>query len=114
MDEFVIVELPDHLNDDEIKEYLITNVKDLYQAMDLEVDDFDDRALLDWVTITQIDLTSDSIHIEFDVEYSAYHGCKDQNYSDSDARAIAGERKGKKLIFDKYIAPPKRTTYDEF
>ena len=114
MNEFLIVELADYLNDDEIKNYLISNVDELYPAMDLEVDDSDDRAQLDEVTITQIDLTYDSIQIEFDVEYSAYHGCKDMSYSDSDSRSIAGERKGNKLIFKKFIPSPRRTTHEEF
>ena len=114
MDEFVIVELPDYFSDDEIKDYLVSNITDLYEAMDLEVDDSDDRAQLNEVTVTQITLRPDSIDIEFDVEYSAYYGCKDMDYSDEDSRSIAGYRKGNTFTFDKFIAPPKRTTYEEF
>jgi hypothetical protein len=114
MDTQLIIDLPDGLDDEELKDYLMANVEDLYPAMDLEVNDFDDRAQVDDVTITQIDLTSDSINIEYDVEYSAYHGCRDANYADADQREIAGERIGNKFIFDTFSPPPKRTTYEEF
>ena len=114
METKLTIELPDNLNEEELKDYIRANIEDLYPAMDLEVTDFDDRSVLDDVTIIEINLGSESICVEFEVEYSAYHGCKDQNYSDSDLREIEGDRIGNILIFEKFTPRPEHTTYDEF
>lgn len=82
--------------------------------MDLIVDDHDDRAIIYNVVITEIQLSDGDIDIEYDVEFSAYYGCRDQNYADSDSRTINGDRTQAELIFKKFFAPPKRTTFEEY
>ncbi|APP83836.1 hypothetical protein ABQZ99_015060 [Xanthomonas hortorum pv. vitians] len=113
-EEKVILRIPKGLSENEIKSYIAENITSLYPAMDLIVDDHDDRANLDDVVIKEIHLSESDVDIEYDVEFSAYHGCKDQNYADSDQREINGDRTESELIFKKFIAPQKRTTFEEF
>ena len=90
MDNFITIEVPNGFNDEEIKNYLTENIESLYAAMDFEVNHFDDRAQVDDIQITEIELTSDTIYIEYNVQYSAYHGCRDANYVDEDQREVEG------------------------
>ncbi|MFA8630553.1 hypothetical protein QT937_017325 [Xanthomonas campestris pv. campestris] len=113
-EEEVILRIPKGLSEDGIKSYIEDNIASLYPAMDLIVDDHDDRANLDNVVIKKIHLSESDVDIEYDVEFSAYHGCKDQNYADSDRREINGDRTDSELIFKRFVAPPKRTTFEEF
>ena len=114
MDTFIIIEAPSGVNDEEIKNFLTDNIESLYDAMDLQVNHLDDRAQVDDIQITEIELTSDTIHIEYCVEYSAFHGCRDANYVDEDQRSVEGSRNGNKFIFEKFIPPPARSTHEEF
>lgn len=114
MDNFITIEVTNCSDDESIKNFFMDNVDGLYDAMDLGVNHFDDRAQVDDVQITEIDLTSDAIYIEFNVEYSAYHGCRDANYVDDDQRSIEGSRVGNKFFFDRFVPPPARSTHEEF
>jgi len=114
MDTFIIIEAPSGVNDEEIKNFLTDNIESLYDAMDIQVNHLDDRAQVDDIQITEIELTSDTIHIEYCVEYSAFHGCRDANYVDEDQRSVEGSRNGNKFIFEKFIPPPARSTHEEF
>ncbi|AKH38233.1 hypothetical protein BCL69_10555 [Nitrosomonas communis] len=106
------IDIPHELDEDEIEGYFHDNVEDLYSALDLELPD--DRAQVDDVQITEFELTDDSVHIEYNVEFSAYYGCDDANYADSDQRSVSGRRDGSTLIFDIFVPPPRRDTVDEF
>ena len=114
MKKFITLEVPGDYDEDQIKEYLTESVEDLYGAMDLEVNNFDDRAQVDDVNITEIELTADTVQIEYEIEYSAHHGCRDASYSESDQRTISGTRVGNIFRFAEFVAPPERTTYEEF
>lgn len=114
MDTFITIEVPSGFDDEAIKNYFTDNIENLYDAMDLEVNNLDDRAQVDDIQITEIELTSDTIYIEYNVEYSAYHGCRDANYVDDDQRSIEGSRVGNKFVFDRFVPRPARSTYEEF
>jgi len=109
----LIVELADDLNDEEIKEYLFENKEILESALDLDLKDIDDRATLEGWEITNIEIEEDTIWIGYDIEYSAYYGCKDMDHSGIVDREINGSRNPRKLIFEKPITLPSRSTYDE-
>lgn len=109
------IELPHHFDDDEVKEYLRANVSDLHLAMDLEVGQANDSRLrVDEIEVEEIELSADSIHIDYTVEFSAYYGCDDANFSDIDHRALGGTRVGNTFIFDEHVYPEPRSTVDEF
>jgi hypothetical protein len=110
----VVVELPKNFPDASIEDFLREHVEDLYAAMDLEVQDLDDRATLDNVEIDDVTVQDGIVTVDYRVEYSAYHGCRDMNYDDDDDRCIAGERIGDRIEFDEHVAPPKRSTHEEF
>ncbi len=108
----IIFEVPDDIEDDEFEEYFIENFDELLPALDLEVGD--DRAVVDNVDIEIFQLSEDRVDIQYIVEYSAYYGCSDMDYSNEDQRVISGTRNGRKFQFEIFITPPKRSTYEEF
>lgn len=114
MENFITIEVANGFDDEAIKDYFTNNIDDLYDAMDLGVNHHDDRAQVDDIQITEINLTSDTIYIEYSIEYSAYHGCRDAIYVDEDQRSIEGSRIGNKFIFDLFVPPPARSTHEEF
>lgn len=109
------IELPSYYNDDEVKEYFRSNVEDLYSAMDLEIgQDEDSRLQIDEIEIEDIELSADCIFINYSIEFSAYYGCDDANFADSDHRTFGGTRVGSTFTFDEHVYPERRSTIDEF
>ena len=111
----VKIELPVDFDDDDVKAYFCANVEDLHPAMDLDVGQSEDSRLeVDDIDIEEIELDATSIHIEYTVEFSAYYGCDDANFSDIDHRVVEGVRVGNSFIFDEHVYPEPRNTVDEF
>lgn len=110
--EGLIFEVPDYIEDDEFEEYFIENFDELKPALDLEVED--DRALVDDVEIEVFQLYEERVDIQYIVKYSAYFGCSDMDYSNEDQRVISGKRIGRQFLFEIFVAPAKRSTYEEF
>lgn len=108
----IIITLPKNLDDAGIKDYLEENLDEIWGALDLELED--DRADVDEVTVDEIELFEDAVHIHYCVQYSAYYGCKDMNYVDDDVRCVSGARTGLIIVFDTFVPPELRSTYEEF
>ena len=106
------ISVPDYFDDDQIEEYFRENIDELRSALDLEIQD--DRAQVDEIEIEIFQLTEDSLHIEYVVQYSAYYGCKDMDYADEDQRVVSGRREGSLFEFDVFVPPPRRSTFEEF
>lgn len=107
-------DLPSEFNDEDIEDYFRENVDDLRPAMDLDVGQgADHRIQIDDVEIENVELESDSIFIEFIVEFSAYYGCDDANFSDDDQRAVTGKRIGNTFIFEEHVYPERPSPSDE-
>ena len=119
METKIFVEFPANLSDEAIRDELegtgidASGDHELVPAMDLDVSEFDDRATVSDVTITEVELDAESICITYTVEYDAYYGCKDMNYADAVERSITGARVGNRFTFDAHTPLPKRTTLDE-
>lgn len=114
--EEVRVEIPDWVgdDDDEIASYLADNM-DLYEAaLDQTANVHDDRSSVDDVSVTNVDVSAHRVVVSYDVDFSAYHGCRDMNYADTHDRELIGRREGRTIIFEKFIPPPPRTTYEEY
>lgn len=107
-----IIEVPGYLEEDEIEGYFRDNIDDLRPAMDLELED--DRAQVDEIGIENFEMSDDSVHIEYEIQYSAYYGCKDINYADVDQRVVSGRRNGRSFEFNVFVPPPRRSTYEEY
>lgn len=112
MEKVLKISVPDYLDDDQIEEYFRENIDELRPALDLEIQD--DRAQVDEIEIEIFQLTEDSLHIEYVVQYSAYYGCKDMDYADEDQRVVSGRRDGNLFEFDVFVPPPRRSTFEEF
>lgn len=111
MNNIITIDVPDELTDAEIEDYFRDNINDLRSAMNLELDD--DRAGIDHIEVEHFWLSNDSVHIDYKIEYSAYYGCEDMNYSNEDQRAVSGRRNGCVFEFDIFVPPPERSTLDE-
>ena len=112
MTKILKIEIPRELCEEEFEDFFRDNLDDLRLALDLELED--DRALVDEIEIAEFELTENSVHIEYVVQFSAYYGCRDANYADEDQRAITGRRQGHRFEFDIFVPPPQRDTVDEF
>ena len=110
----IVIQLPRNLPDDMVEDFLREKIEDLYPAMDLEVQDLDDRATLDNVEIEAVTIDGGQVTVDYRVDYSAYYGCRDLNYGDDDDRSIEGRRTGDRIEFDEFVAPERRSTHDEF
>ncbi len=83
-------------------------------ALDRDVSHINQRAHVDAVRVTDVDITGSLIEVTYDVEYSIYNGCKDMNVQDAEELHVFGELTSEGWEFEEHVPPPKRTTMDEF
>lgn len=86
----------------------------LRQALDLVVNDMDERAVLDDVEVTEVvfDAEAKTVEVFYSVTFSAYYGCRDQNYTSSDERSVVGSLEDGYWVFDSFI-PTQRLSPSE-
>lgn len=80
-------------------------------ALDLELQD--QRAIVDSVKITEVELDDSGVVVSYDVAFSAYYGCRDQNYADRFSRTIDGTRVGANWFFKQHVPTPRRYPNEE-
>ncbi len=114
MSEEIKFGIPECIKEDEFESYFRDNIDEFSEALDHSAYEHDDRSQVDDISVSSIDLSPDSVTIYYDVEISAYHGCRDANYADTDERDIIGRREGLVFFFDKFVYPERRSTADEF
>ena len=114
MSETLRFEIPEWVEEDNVADYIAENVDKYTDALDHTASEHDERAQVDEISVTNVELTEHGVTIYYDVEFSAYHGCRDMNYAETDDRFITGIREGRILTFEKHIYPPPRSTYEEF
>ena len=83
-------------------------------ALDRDVSHIDQRAYVDAVRVTGVDITGSLIEVTYDVEYSIYNGCKDMNFQEAEELHVFGDLTSEGWQFEEHVPPPKRTTVDEF
>ncbi|RYD76054.1 MAG: hypothetical protein EOP84_17420 [Verrucomicrobiaceae bacterium] len=79
------------------------------ETLDYEVAEYDERATIDEIEITEVEVAGDQITVQYSISYSAYYGCKDQDYAD-----VAERWDGDFWLFDLFVPTPVRTTFEEF
>lgn len=109
------IEAPDNFeNDEEFIDWVLENSELFHGAMDLDASIHDDRATVDEVRITNVELDDASVAIYYEYDYSAYYGCRNIDHGDtSEEEVIVGKRKGHNLLFDKFKPREKRSTDEE-
>lgn len=112
----LLIEIPSHIeDDDELADWVRGNSEAFWPAMDLDASQHDDRANVDEVNITEVEIDERTVAIHYDYEYSAYYGCRDVNYSDTtDEEVIVGQRQGNTLLFEKFKPRERRSSDEEF
>ena len=112
----LLIEVPSHIeSDEELSGWVQENSKLFWGAMDLDASQFDDRANVDGVTITEVEVDETTVAIHYEYHYSAYYGCRDMDYSDTvEESVIVGTRQGRTISFEKFKPIERRSTVDEF
>ena len=82
-------------------------------VLDLEVEELDDRAQVENISVKDVNADGDDVSITYELEFSAYYGCKDMDYSDTDERVVRGWCEGDHWVFSKHVATPRRYPNDE-
>jgi hypothetical protein len=83
-------------------------------ALDLDVSHIDALAMVDRVTITDVDITQKSVVVSYDVHYRIFDGCKGVDLSSYLNKKVTGRRCGEGWEFDAFEIPEARSTVDEF
>lgn len=110
----VEIAIPDE-EDIDLTAYFQDHVEsDFACAIDHGVSEFDERAQIDDIQVTDVVITGDSIEVMYEVEFSAHYGCRDKNYSGTSQRSIHGRRVAGDWVFARHIPPPSRSTHEEF
>jgi hypothetical protein len=88
--------------------------KELHPALDTEVWEIDERAYVYETVITDVEIEEDNIHVNYNVLFDAYYGCRNQNYAGEEDRTITGRRQGNNWVFEPNKPRERRNTHDEF
>jgi len=108
----VHISVPRDLDEDELLDLFRERIDELQPALDLELED--DRANVDEIEILSVTRNESGVEIEYAIQFSAYYGCRDQNYANEDQRSLTGIWQGDGYSFDAFVPPPRRDTVDEF
>lgn len=84
---------------------------DLHPALNLDY--ADDRAIVDRITVESVELTGQTVCVNYRIDFSAYHGCRDLNYQTEDWRAIVGKQDGDEWVFPVYVKPERLAPNEE-
>lgn len=111
MPSVIRIPIPEDTSEDALQDYFRPLVEDNHEgrpgklrpALDLDLDD--DRATVYLISLESVEVVGDTVHVSFSLEFSAYHGCRDMNYQDSDWRDIKGTRDGSDWVFPVYVSP---------
>ncbi len=114
MTNVVRIEIPEDEDIDLVSYFQDLIESDLSSAIDFGVREFDERAQLDSIECTDVLVNGDEVLLTYQVEFSAYYGCSDMDYCDTDERTVRGRKDGNEWVFPVYVAPPSRTTDEEY
>jgi hypothetical protein len=86
---------------------------DFRDVLDFDIVAQNDRAVLDDIEITGVTVTDDQIDVEYSFSFSAYLGCRDQNWDDGESSSVCGSRQGDHWCFDRHVPWVPRSPVDE-
>lgn len=112
----VVLEVPDWLeaSDAAITKYIADHAEAYSEALDHSGYGYDERDRVDELEVTRVELTEQTVKIQYRVKLSIYRGCQDIELKDIEHREITGRRVGRVLEFDRFTPPDRRTTHEEF
>lgn len=87
---------------------------DFRDTLDFDVVAQRDRAQLDDYCVTGVDLRDGEVEVEYEFEFSAYLGCRDANWGDTESSSVVGHEENGEWVFDRHIPWQPRSTDDEF
>ena len=91
-------------DDTNLVEYFQGELKsDFTKALDFDIVAQSDRATLDDVEVSGVTVTGDQIEVEYSFDYSAYLGCRDANWADTETSSVCGSRRGNEWWFDRHV-----------
>jgi hypothetical protein len=99
----ISVPVPEELIEDpecdfELKDYFQDLVQEEFgPALDTDIWELGERAVALECEVDNVEVQGDSNIVYFSVTFDAYYGCKDQNYSGSDERHVAGNPRRRQL-----------------
>jgi hypothetical protein len=104
MKKTVKVRLPSDLQDEDLPDFVSTTIDSLYAALDVQLTDPTQHAAKDDVRVTSVALSDDAVAVNYKVGKPAQGSLLDDELLDtSDQRVVMGERKGRWLIFERFI-----------
>lgn len=83
------------------------------RALDLDVSDLDDRAVVEEVEVTGVEIEGDTLCIEYAVHFSVYYGCQDHDIQDCVERTVRGHRTAHGWELPEHVPLPKRVPSDD-
>lgn len=83
------------------------------ETLDLSCDQKTTHAIVETVTINQVQVDGDLIRIEYHVALSEFQACQDLMTHYRYTRTVVGSGSGRVWRFDKFVAVPARSTWDE-
>ena len=107
-------EIPDEVDENDFESYFRDHIDEFSEALDHSAYEHDHRSQVEEIELLSIELSPDSVTIYYEVEISAYHGCRDMSYAESVDRDVVARREGRVFFFDEFEYPERRNTYDEF
>lgn len=107
------------LEDLGVSDFILDRLNEDYgpirDALDLSAMGSDERAELHDVRFTSITFgPNNSINIEYEYDWSLYHGCKDISAAGTEQSSITGKYKDGTFEFTVIPAPRDRSTHEEF
>lgn len=111
----ILIEVPPHIvNDEKLEDWLMDNTDLFSGALEIDTSHLDDRATVDDVRITEINVDKQTVVIRYEYDYSVFYGCRDMDGGDTeDDLVIVGNRQGNTITFETFKPRERRSTYDE-
>lgn len=100
-------------SDDDVQDWLSDNTEAWETALDRDVHYIDGRANYVSHAISRIDVTDGKVHVEYEVEYYMYYGCRDLNDAGIDEREISGDVRNGQIHFVTFVQPDEQAPNEE-
>ena len=99
-------------DEDEMIDLLSSSVDELTPTFDLRVGD--ERAQLGEISITDVQFQGDMVHVTYEFDWSSYYGCDDMNGYGEEDGVVTGVLEAGYWVFQRFVPPPERSTFEEF
>ena len=107
------LKLPFEYDQESLADHLNEHIDDLYQALDLDVEERDMRAQLLEVAITSVEIDGDTVTVYYEVDYDAYYGCKDLDSGGTYEEEMTGKVDNGHIIFPRHISTERLAPNEE-